>query len=119
MKRLLTQKEEGELVESLQENSFLYSKVSAEFKMRDKKVRTWLEKEQQMGLNVGDISLIWYPNMRTQYSKLVKMGTKSGSGMQERTAKQTWLLEKFAFIRPYLVHQRGSNVSNYKLIYNL
>jgi hypothetical protein len=90
--------------------------------MKDKKARTWLEKEQQMGLNPGDISLVWYPNMRTQYSKLVQVGTKSGSGLQERTARQTWLLEKFAFIRPYLVqlrHQRGSKVSNFKLTYNL
>jgi len=60
-----------------------------------------MEKEQQMGLNPGDISLVWYPNMRTQYSKLVKTDTKSGSGLQEWTARQTWLLDKFAFISTY------------------
>ncbi|KAH3890191.1 hypothetical protein DPMN_014263 [Dreissena polymorpha] len=62
----------------------------------------------------GDLSAIWYRNMRTQYSKLIKVPNKSGSGAVQRTAGQQWLLDSFEFLRPYPVQlrdQRGSKVS--------
>ncbi|KAH3712124.1 hypothetical protein DPMN_071803 [Dreissena polymorpha] len=49
--------------------------------------------------------------MRTQYSKLIKVANKSGSGAAQR---QQWLLDSFAFLRPNIVQlrgQRGSKVS--------
>ncbi|KAH3885981.1 hypothetical protein DPMN_009980 [Dreissena polymorpha] len=52
--------------------------------------------------------------MRTQYSKLIKVANKSGSGAAQRTAMQQGLLGSFEFQRPYLVQlrdQRGSKVS--------
>ena len=113
MRRMLTQDEEDDLVTWLREHTFLYDKSSAQFKMREKKSRTWREKEDELDLNPGDLSSIWYLNMRTLFSRLIKTSRKSGSGAAERTARQEWILNKFEFIRPYLVqlrHQRGSNV---------
>ncbi|KAH3822078.1 hypothetical protein DPMN_123848 [Dreissena polymorpha] len=52
--------------------------------------------------------------MRTQYSKLIKVANKSGSGAAQRTAGQQWLLDNFEFLRPYLVQlriKRGSKVT--------
>ncbi|XP_041467476.1 uncharacterized protein LOC121417807 [Lytechinus variegatus] len=112
MRRMLTQDEEDDLVTWLREHTFLYDKSSAQFKMREKKSRTWREKEDELDLNPGDLSSIWYLNMRTLFSRLIKTSRKSGSGAAERTARQEWILNKFEFIRPYLVqlrHQRGSN----------
>ena len=70
-----------------------------------------------MGLNAGDLSSIWYPNMRTQYSKLVKSSNKSGSGAPERTARQQWLLDSFAFIKPFLVQLRTTRGSKVAFLY--
>jgi hypothetical protein len=109
--RTLTQNEEDDLVTWLRENSFLYDKSCAEFKFKDKKSRAWESKETELGLKPGDLSSIWYPNMRTQFSKLVKIPSKSGSGAAERTARQQWILDSFGFLRPYLIQlrmQRGS-----------
>lgn len=114
LSRTLTQDEEDNLVVWLRENSFLYDKSSADFKLKEKKNRTWALKEADMGLNSGDLSSIWYPNMRTQFSKLIKSSNKSGSGALERTARQQWLLDRFAFIKPFLVQlrtTRGSKVA--------
>ncbi|XP_052761409.1 uncharacterized protein LOC128246737 [Mya arenaria] len=109
--RTLTQDEEDDLVAWLRENSFLFDKSSAGFKYKEKKNSTWAAKEAELGLKPGDLSSIWYTNMRTQYSKLIKLTNKSGSGAGERTARQQWILDNFEFLRPYLVQlrtQRGS-----------
>lgn len=106
------------MVTWLRENTFLYDKSSADFKLKEKKSRTWAAKEKELGLKPGDLSSIWYPNMRTQYSKIVKSSSKSGSGGAEHTARQQWLMDSFGFLRPYLVQlriQRGSKVSNYRI----
>ena len=114
LQRTLTQDEEDDLVAWLRENSFLFDKSSAGFKYKEKKNSTWAAKEAELGLRPGDLSTIWYPNMRTQYSKLIKVANKSGSGAAQRTARQQWLLDSFEFLRPYLTllrGQRGSKVS--------
>ena len=116
--RTLTQDEEDDLVTWLTENTFIYNKSSAEFKFKEKTNRTSAAKEAELSLNPGDLSSIWYPNTMTQFSKLIKVSTKSGSGAApERTARQQWILDRFAFLCPYLVQlrqQHGSTVSNYK-----
>ncbi|CAC5391830.1 unnamed protein product [Mytilus coruscus] len=65
--RTLTNEEEEDLVAWLRENTFLYDKSSADFKLKEKKNRTWAAKEEELGLKAGDLSSIWYPNMRTQF----------------------------------------------------
>lgn len=50
------------MVTWLRENTFLYDKSSADFKLKEKKSRTWAAKEKELGLKPGDLSSIWYPN---------------------------------------------------------
>ena len=53
--RFLTNEEEDDVIEWLESNRFLYDKSSFEFKNRQKKERVWLEMEQKMQLNPGDL----------------------------------------------------------------
>jgi len=55
MARCLTQDEEDEVIEWLKSNRFLYDKSTFEFKNRQKKDRAWLEMDQKMRLNPGDL----------------------------------------------------------------
>ncbi|CAC5391823.1 unnamed protein product [Mytilus coruscus] len=59
--RTLTHEEEEDLVAQLRENTFLYDKSSADFKLKEKKNMTWAAKEEELGLKAGDLSSIWYP----------------------------------------------------------
>ncbi|CAC5403003.1 unnamed protein product [Mytilus coruscus] len=115
--RTHTHEEEENLVAWLRENTFLYDKSSANFKLKEKN-RTWAAKEKELGVKAGDLSSIWYPNMRTQFSKLVKLSSKSGSGVAEHTTRQQWLMDSFSLLRPYLVqlrNQRGSKFAEKEL----
>ncbi|KAH3827448.1 hypothetical protein DPMN_129385 [Dreissena polymorpha] len=102
------------LLRGCDSSSFLFDKSTAGFKYKEMKNSTWAAKETELGLRPGDLSAKRYPTMRTQYSKLIKVANKSGSGAAQRTAMQQGLLGSFEFLRPYLVQlrdQRGSKVS--------
>ena len=71
MTRYLMKEEEDEVIEWLRTNRFLYDKSSFEFKNHHKKERDWLEMDQKMRLNPGDLYR-WYTSLRTQYVKEVK-----------------------------------------------
>ena len=71
MARYLTKQEEDEVIEWLRTNRFFYDKSSFECKNRHKKERAWLEMDQKMRLNPGDLYR-WYTSLRTQYVKEVK-----------------------------------------------
>ena len=115
MARSLTNEEEDDVIEWLKSNRFLYDKSSFEFKNRQKKERVWLEMEQKMQLNPGDLYR-WYMSLRTQYVKEVKKRentTRSGAGATEEimTPRITWLLEKFEFVKPYVCQSRATRGS--------
>ena len=64
MARSLTKEEEDGVIEWLKSNRFLYDKSSFEFKNRHKE-RAWLEMDQKMRVNPGDLYR-WYTSLRTQ-----------------------------------------------------
>ena len=95
---------------------FLYDKSSFEFKNCHKKERAWLEMDQKMRLNPGDLYR-WYTSLRTQYVKEVKKkenATRSGAGAVNdiMMPRITWLLEKFEFIKQYVCQARATRGSN-------
>ena len=115
MARSLMNEEEDEVIEWLKAKRFLYDKSSFEFKNRAKKERTWLEMEQIMQLNPGDL-FRWYTSLRTQYVKQVKKkanATRSGAGAVDGiiTPRITLLLEKFEFVKPYVCQSRATRGS--------
>uniref|UniRef100_UPI00358E8264 uncharacterized protein n=1 Tax=Myxine glutinosa TaxID=7769 RepID=UPI00358E8264 len=115
MARSLTKEEEDEVIEWLQSNRFLYDKSSFEFKNRQKKERAWLEMDQKMRMNPGDLYR-WYTSLRTQYVKEVKKKetkTRSGAGAVDdiMTPRITWLLEKFEFVKQYVCQARATRGS--------
>ncbi|KAL4239663.1 hypothetical protein ACF0H5_000469 [Mactra antiquata] len=105
LKRSLTSREEDSLVLWLQSNPFLYDKASSEFKFKEKKRNSWTEKEKELNLNPGDLSARWYPNMRSQFLKIIRF-YKHGSGASRCTARRGWLQRRFDFLRPFLVGLR-------------
>lgn len=118
MARSLTQEEEDEVTEWLKSNRFLYDKSSFEFKNRHKKERAWLEMDQKMRLNPGDLYR-WYTSLRTQYMKEVKKkekATRSGAGAVDHimTPRINWLLEKFEFVKQYICQTRATRGSKIK-----
>ena len=116
MARSLTNEEEDDVFEWLKSNRFLYDKSSfEEFRNHQKKERVWLKMEQKMQLDPGDLYR-WYTSLRTQSMKEVKKrenATRSGAGATEEnmTARITWLLEKFEFIKPYVCQSRSTRGS--------
>jgi hypothetical protein len=118
MARALTNDEEDEVIEWMKSNRFLYDKSSFEFKDHQKKERAWLQMEQRMRLNPGDL-FRWYTSLRTQYVKEVKKrenGLRSGAGAPDDiiTPRTTWLLDNFEFLKPYVCQARATRGSKMK-----
>ena len=95
----LKQGEEDEIVDWYQENILLYDQSHKEFKNSKKKDRLFQEKAKQYGYT-GQQLKSWFTNMRTMFGKLLRK--KSGQGRKPHTARQTWILERFRFLKRHM-----------------
>ncbi|KAM9328235.1 uncharacterized protein KZ484_019575 isoform 2-T4 [Pholidichthys leucotaenia] len=102
---ILTEVEEDNMLEWLRKHPEIYNKKLKNYKNMPKKVALWEEKAFEMGRTVDYLKL-WYRNMRTRMSRLLR--TKSGQGSEVLTARDTWVMDNFSFLRVHIeaVHRR-------------
>ena len=74
----LTKKKEAEIVEWLQDNTFLYDRGHPLYKNKAKKTRTMEQQAKKLGLKREELAR-WIHTKRTRFGKLTKMA-KSGTG---------------------------------------
>ena len=83
------------MVDWLEDNPILWNTLMMDYKCPDKKKKLWEDQAAFMGKSYETI-FTWYTSARDTHTKLLK--TKSGSGAQHLTERESWLLEfKFKF----------------------
>ncbi|XP_071481937.1 ileal sodium/bile acid cotransporter-like [Diadema antillarum] len=82
MCRILTPEEEDDMVTWLREHTFLHDESSAEFKLREKKRRTWHEKEAELELYPGDLSGIWKQKMGSYFSSCSELHRAAATAVE-------------------------------------
>ena len=90
----LTLPEENQMVDWLEDNPIMWNTLMMKYKCQDKKKKLWEDQAALMGKSYQTI-FTWYTSARDTHTKLLK--TKSGSGAQRLTGRESWLLERFQF----------------------
>ena len=66
----------------------------------------WEAKATELGDGIDVAYLIsWYKSMWTRYGKLSKR--PSGSGTEEPTERELWIMHKFGFLKNFISRQKG------------
>ena len=106
-----SRRQEGELVEWFHEHECLYNRSDADYKNRSKKRRILNEKGASLEPPVsGDDLWKWFSNRRTQYGRVAKRISASGSARAKLTALEKWVMDTFRFLKPHIVHHKDSLV---------
>ena len=97
-----TEQQEQEMVDWLQaaEQECLLNKKHPNYIKKGLKDSLWEQKAREMG-KTSDQLKKWYGNMRSRFGKLKQ--APSGSGTTELTARDSWILQHFEFLRSYLI----------------
>ena len=87
------------MVAWLREQPVLWNKKLSDYKDSRLKDSIW---EKQAEVMERDITIlkVWYKSLRTRYGRLRKM--PSGSGLQDITERDKWILASFDFLSPYI-----------------
>ncbi|MEW8548748.1 MAG: hypothetical protein AB2693_35045 [Candidatus Thiodiazotropha sp.] len=96
----LTPEQEEEMVEWLAEHPVLWNKKMKDYKDIHMKDALWREQAGKMDKDINELK-VWYKSLRTRYGRLRKM--PSGSGVQELSDRDRWILQKLEFLRPHIV----------------
>ncbi len=108
----MTQAEQDEMAEWIQDHRVLYDKADLEFKNKTMRQKLWENKAAEVGITLKSLKR-WYDTMRTKYGKLTT--EKSGGGSKEFEGKNRWILEKFDFCKTHIirqVHRTAQSVSS-------
>ena len=95
----LTPEQEEEMVEWLSEHPVLWNKKMKDYKDTQMKEALWIEQAGKMDKDVNELK-VWYKSLRTRFGRLKKM--PSGSGTQEFSERDKWILQKLKFLRPHI-----------------
>lgn len=110
-KLILSTADEDDLVEWIRDNEELYDKASKLYKDTNRRKRLWRIKAASMEHDTAAL-MAWYENMRTRYSKLVKV--KSGDGKKDPTPREDWILKKFNFLSTHIMRRAGKGIASFK-----
>ena len=108
-----TDQQEADAIEFFMNTPIIYDKKLKDYKNKHKKDTAWAEGAKTIGVTEAEL-MLWYRNMRTRLGRLVKDKLKSGSGAEDLTDRDKWILDRFAFLRTYctLYVQNLQSVSN-------
>ena len=95
----LTVTEENTVIEWLEMNPIIYNKKLSTYKDTAKKEHMRKTLAENMGRDVS-ILKTWYSSLRTRYGRLNKK--QSGQELMDMTERDTWIVEKFSFLRPHI-----------------
>ncbi|XP_034021121.1 uncharacterized protein wu:fb74b10 [Thalassophryne amazonica] len=105
-----TEEQEQEMVDWLKapEQDCILNKKHRNYINKGLKETLWEQKAREMG-KASDQLKKWYINMRTRFGKLKQ--APSGSGSNDLTARDCWILRRFEFLSPHLVVQVKKRVT--------
>ncbi|XP_013420125.1 uncharacterized protein LOC106180640 [Lingula anatina] len=105
-----TERQEQEMVDWLQapEQDCLLNKKHPNYIKKGLKDALWEQKAREMD-KTSDQLKKWYVNMRSRFGKLKQVFP--GSGSNELTARDCWILRHFEFLRPHLIVQVKKRMS--------
>ncbi len=115
---LMPQEVEEAVIIWLSEHKELWHKKVLQFHDRPMKDKLWQDKAKEISKTIGrevtaDALRTWYKSMRTNYGKMSKQDEKSGAGSSERSERNQWVLEKFAFCKQDITRQVGRSVVHF------
>ena len=93
----LTGEEERTAAEFIQAHPVLFDKSHEKYKDKVHRHVVWQELADELHLTVERISK-WLGYMHDRYVRIHRIEEKSGAGAPMRTAKDKWIMEKFAFL---------------------
>ena len=82
----------------LKAHEVLYNKKLMNYKDTKKKAFLWQEQANEMGVNIGELS-VWCTRLQTHFTKLDKK--KSGDGAPGHSDHDQWMLNHFSFLAPF------------------
>ena len=95
----LTNEEEDTVIDWYNGNELFYDQGHKDFKNGKKKDQLMTEKAMEYGYT-GQQLKTWFTNMRTMFGKMLRR--KSRQGAKPWTARQTWCLERFNFLKKHV-----------------
>ena len=103
---VLTAEGEKDVAEWVRDNECFYNKKLKLYRHTEKKTALWEAKAAELGggIDVGYL-ILWYKSMRIRYGKLSKR--PSGSGSEDPTKREIWIMQKFGFLKNYISRQKG------------
>ena len=88
------------------EASFIYNKKDSRHVNKPLVTKTWEDKAKTLDPPLTSEELQrWFQSVRTKFGKLTG-GPKSGSGAQNLTSREKWVLNTFTFLKPHISRQR-------------
>ena len=107
----LTRKDEAAVAEWLQQNKFLYSRTEFYYRNKDRKKMKYQEMGRKLNPPLSGDELQRFVNTRrTQFGRITKRISKSGSGAPHLTELDQWILKMFEFMRPHIKRHRETRV---------
>ena len=89
---------------------FLYDKKLNNYKNKAKKQVAWADFSEVVGTSVHELHL-WYRSIRTQFSKLAKRPSGSGSDDTQLTEREQWVVDRFKFLKVHICPQTKRRVA--------
>ena len=105
---LLIDSDKEAIVDFIKQHEELYGKTHAKFKGKQRKEGLWETVAASRNLSVNTVKK-WFETQRTRYGKLTH--TKSGQATVKSTERQTWLRDRFRFLRGH-IRKKGVSKSS-------
>lgn len=108
----LTEAQKEEVIDWLKDNPSIYAKRLTDYKDSQKKEKLWEDKAADMGVEVADLKT-FYKSNRTKMTRVKRTVGKSGDGAEtvdDLSATDNWVWEKFSFIKDHIETVERRNV---------
>jgi len=108
----LTDAQKEEVIDWLKDNPSIYAKRLTDYKDSQKKEKLWEDKAADMGVEVADLKT-FYKSNRTKMTRIKRTVGKSGDGaetVEDLSATDNWVWEKFSFIKDHIETVERRNV---------
>ncbi|KAL8602103.1 hypothetical protein ACOMHN_007373 [Nucella lapillus] len=108
----LTEVQNEEVIDWLKDNPSIYAKRLSYYKDSQKKEKIWEDKAADMGLEVADLKT-FYKSNHTKMTRVKRTVGKLGDGaetVEDMSATDNWVWEKFSFIKDHIETVERRNV---------
>ena len=102
--------EEDSAVEWIRSNPVLYNRKHPRFKEVQYRERLWEDEAARLGISAEQLKL-WWDSLRHTYCRATRP-PKSGSGVVRFSERTTWIVQKLAFLQPYIARFHGLSPVN-------